>query len=348
MSFPKNLFLGCLLAFTLQTQACVRLPAISSEAAKAYNELQKYSPKNLNLRQIVESGTLPSTRAAYETEIAKNEANLFKKYEVMLQPGMINSVPVLTIIPSHIQEPEKVIVYVHGGAFVFLSARSGLSTSAPLASELGVRIIAVDYTLAPEMKMPEMRIQIRKVIQGLLDQGMAMQDIGFLADSAGAPLVVGAVQEFLESSPKEVGHFWAIALYSPWSDLRLLDDSVTRNATVDPLLRAKDYLEVAAQLALEDNSQITNPLNSVNLLKFDKRFPPTLIQVGDREILVDQALKLHSAMTTQSVKSRVQVFSGMWHVFQSTHPDLPESQDARAKVLNFFQANSSKRRLIPD
>ena len=45
-------------------------------------------------------------------------------------------------------------------------------------------------------------------------------------------------------------------------------------------------------------------------------FPPTLIQVGDHEILYDDSARLHQAMTAAGVRCRLEVSAGMWHVFQ--------------------------------
>jgi acetyl esterase/lipase len=257
-------------------------------------------------------------------------------YQLTVQQKNINSVSVLEVIPPQIKLPKKVIVYVHGGAFVFLSAKSGISTSGPIAFELGVKVIAVDYTLAPEKKLSEMRKEIQTVFQGLLDQGVQMKDVGILADSAGATIAVGAVQEFLEGFEQDVNPFWGMVFYSPWVDLRLIDPSLEKNDSVDPILRVKDYLEVAAQLVVENPSQFYEPLNSVVLLQVHQKFPPLLIQVGEQEILLDQSVHFYNHLTRQKHPSELQIFPKMWHVFQSTHPDLKESREARQKVQKFL------------
>ena len=45
-------------------------------------------------------------------------------------------------------------------------------------------------------------------------------------------------------------------------------------------------------------------------------FPPTLIQVGDHEILYSDSESLYQAMKRANVPCRLQVSEGMWHVFQ--------------------------------
>ena len=45
-------------------------------------------------------------------------------------------------------------------------------------------------------------------------------------------------------------------------------------------------------------------------------FPPTLIQVGDHEILYSDAASLGAALRQAQVPCRLEASAGMWHVFQ--------------------------------
>ena len=45
-------------------------------------------------------------------------------------------------------------------------------------------------------------------------------------------------------------------------------------------------------------------------------FPPTYIQVGDNEILLSDATSLHKKLVKENISVKIDVFKGMWHVFQ--------------------------------
>jgi acetyl esterase/lipase len=73
-----------------------------------------------------------------------------------------------------------------------------------------------------------------------------------------------------------------------------------------------------------------------------KGFPPLLIQVGDHEVLLDDAVRLAEAAKNQWVVQKLNVFPGAFHVFQAV-PGLPESDEALAEIGAFFK----KRVVVP-
>ena len=68
-------------------------------------------------------------------------------------------------------------------------------------------------------------------------------------------------------------------------------------------------------------------------------FPPVLIQVGSEEILLDDALRLHSRMKEAGVKARLSQFEGLWHVSQIHANLLSRSRRALEEVAGFIRAN---------
>ncbi|MCM1537561.1 MAG: alpha/beta hydrolase [bacterium] len=63
-------------------------------------------------------------------------------------------------------------------------------------------------------------------------------------------------------------------------------------------------------------------------------FPPTYIQVGDNEILLNDATQLHKNMIKANVSVKLDVFKGMWHVFQmSPFKTAYEAMDKNAEFI---------------
>ena len=63
-------------------------------------------------------------------------------------------------------------------------------------------------------------------------------------------------------------------------------------------------------------------------------FPPTYIQVGGNEILLDDSTALYRRMLKAGVAAKLDIFKGMWHVFQmSPFKNAHEAMDQVAAFL---------------
>ena len=107
--------------------------------------------------------------------------------------GKINQIPVLNIFPENWEENGKVIVYIHGGAFVIENARTSACVSVPLAHHTKTRVVSVDYTLAPHARWQTILDQVIAVITGLQEQGFSLGDIAVSGDSAGGAIAAGSI-----------------------------------------------------------------------------------------------------------------------------------------------------------
>ena len=122
-----------------------------------------------------------------------------------------------------------------------------------------------------------------------------------------------------------------LVLMSPWTDLTSSGDSHRTKAELDPVLDA-DYLErmitnYAPERDLED------PYISPLFGDFEG-FPPVYIQAGDNEVLLSDSEMLHQKMIQANVSAKLDVFKGMWHVFQMS--PLKTAYDAMEKNAEFI------------
>src|SRR2546428_467164 len=90
-----------------------------------------------------------------------------KRYEHTVRETSLGGVPVLDVRPKNWADNGKVLVYTHGGAHVMSSAASTLGRAVIAAHETGLRVISVDYTLAPFAKYDQMSDQVIAAIQAL-------------------------------------------------------------------------------------------------------------------------------------------------------------------------------------
>ena len=118
---------------------------------------------------------------------------------------------------------------------------------------------------------------------------------------------------------------------SPWTDLTSSGQTHQTRAELDPVLDAP-YLERMIENYAR-GQDLKNPLISPLFGNFTG-FPPTYIQAGDNEILLSDATMLHEKMIEENVSVKLDVFKGMWHVFQMS--PLKAAYDAMDKNAEFI------------
>ena len=65
--------------------------------------------------------------------------------------------------------------------------------------------------------------------------------------------------------------------------------------------------------------------------------PPTLIQVGTKEIFFSNSVRHYQALDQAGIEVKLDPYEGMWHVFQFSPWGMPESYLARKKMAAFLR-----------
>ena len=176
----------------------------------------------------------------------------------------LGDVNVLDIKPRDWRDNGKVLVYLHGGGYTLLSANSTLSTAATMANSTGLRVISVDYSLAPSSKWNQTIDEVISVIQALKEQGYSLNDIAMYGDSAGGGLVVGSV---LKMRDEGLG-IPVLVLWSPWVDLTGMGDTFFTLKNADPLPLLTPRLLLAYVVVYANPSDQKNPYVSPAVRQF--------------------------------------------------------------------------------
>jgi monoterpene epsilon-lactone hydrolase len=205
----------------------------------------------------------------------------------------------------------------------------------PVAADSGTRVVSIDYTRAPFAKWQEIVDQVIAVIEALVAAGHPLDKIAIFGDSAGGALAAGAVLKMRDNS---LGMPAAVVLWSPWSDITAAGDTYETLKDADPLLYWPQNLQnCAAAYASADDQQ--HPYVSPVYADYTLGFPPTLIQVGTKEIFLSDAVRHYQALDNADVSVTLDPYEGMWHVFQAFNPEMPESKLARKKMAAFLDKN---------
>lgn len=241
-----------------------------------------------------------------------------------------------------------VILYFHGGGYVFGSARSHRAMLAKLASLTGCRACLPDYRLAPEHPFPAALEDARAAYQGLLGQGCRPEDIVLGGDSAGGGLALALLHSLLSQGQTSPA---GVFCFSPLTDMTFSGSSLRSNARSDVVLPVCRVREVGQMYLREHGRQdpYVSPLFGVF-----KGASPVLLTVGDGEILLDDTCRMAQALERDCVDVTCDIRHNHPHVWPILGDWLPEAraslQDTAAFVRRVLDvaSNLTAETLPPD
>lgn len=226
---------------------------------------------------------------------------------------------------------DAVVLYFHGGGYVMGSLNTHQEVMSRISRACGASVLGVDYRLAPEAIFPAAVEDAVASFDWLIGQGISPGKVVFGGDSAGGGLTYATLVSLRDSGrPLPAGAF----SFSPWTDLTSSGDSMKTRAEADPMIEEALISSIAPLYYGEQDPSA--PLISP-LFADLTGLPPQLIQVGDAEVLLDDALRIADKARKDGCKVTHHVFDEAFHVFQAM-PQLPEAEEAMAEVGAFFKS----------
>jgi monoterpene epsilon-lactone hydrolase len=248
---------------------------------------------------------------------------------VMVRSAQAGGVHAEWIDPVDV-DPRKIILYLHGGGYCICSLDTHRGLAARLAIASRARLLSIDYRLAPENPFPAALEDALATCHWLLAQGIPGKQIAIGGDSAGGGLALATAVSLRDAGLALPA---ALFLLSPWTDLTFSGNSIQTRKKDDPIFTGEDnrFGFAPAYLGTHDPA---NPLISP-LFADLYGLPPTLIHVGNDEILLDDSIRLEEKLKASGVSARLDIWDGMWHVFQIFAPYVPEAQQAICQIGDF-------------
>lgn len=227
-------------------------------------------------------------------------------------------------------KPRHAILYLHGGAFVAGSPRTHRSITRALSAMTGATVLAPHYRLAPESPFPAQLEDCVTCYRQLLKEGFSPERIAIAGDSAGGNLTfMTAISAMKQGLPAPA----CLVMMSPAFSLRPLPNStgLERQAR-DPMIRMAWAEDVERALKVPADHPLADPL-AQDL----SRLPPSLTQVGDDEVLYDNAIWLAENATAAGRDVELEIYMKRWHVFQAHASLLPSSMHALQRQADFMK-----------
>lgn len=200
---------------------------------------------------------------------------------------------------------QGVILYLHGGGYACGDLEYSKAFASVLAVECGVRTLTIGYRLAPENPFPAALDDAMEAYAYLLQKGYCPEQIALCGESAGGGLCYGLCLRLMEVGMPLPGGVIAI---SPWTDLTMSGSSYEENKSIDPSM-TRELLEFYANAYTTD---LKDPHASPIFADLSQ-MPPSLIFVGDEEIMRSDSVDLHSKLLEAGRKSELVVTPQRWH-----------------------------------
>jgi acetyl esterase/lipase len=223
-------------------------------------------------------------------------------------------------------ERGRALLYLHGGAYVAGSPRTHGELAARISRATGMRAVSLDYRLAPEHPFPAAIEDAVAACRALREQGTAPRRMVIAGDSAGGGLALATLLALRDAGDPLPA---AAVLLSPWVDLEGTGESVRALAARDPIANVK-LITLGRTLYL-NGADPRHPL-AAPLHADLAGLPPLLIQVGTREVLLDDSRRLATKARAAGCDVTLEEFPEMIHVWQIFAPILEEGQRAIEKI----------------
>lgn len=231
---------------------------------------------------------------------------------------------VYTLAPDHY---DRIVLYIHGGAYVHNAADVHAQFCDLLATELNAKIVMPMYTLAPQGTWKDAYPLLHNIWDGLQKEGLP---VFLMGDSAGGGLALGFAEELVENGepmPQKM------VLLSPWVDITLTNPAIAQFEASDISLAVYGLVECGKMWAgtLNVNDRHVNPLHYDHF----EKLPDTLLFIGTAEIFHPDVVELYNKMIDAGVNAFLITGTGLYHVFP-VYTSTPESKQSRDIIACFL------------
>jgi len=288
------------------------------------------------------TGTLLERRAAMEAGAAGSPAPAGTTVTV----GELGGRPVEWINPDDLDaatdnttatdntDPRAtpVVLHLHGGGYCMGGHDTHRAFAGRMALDARARVAVPDYRLAPEHPFPAAIDDAVAAYRDLVATGHDPAKLAISGDSAGGGLAVATLLSLRDAGDPMPA---AAVLISPWADLTQSAECYERLDGLDPLL-TKDGLDEMAEAYLagtDPRDPRASPLFAPSL----KGLPPLCIEVGDQELLLDDATGLAALARRGGIDVSLTVWPDLTHDFQIFPAEIiPESDQSIAAISRFL------------
>ncbi|MBD5435312.1 MAG: alpha/beta hydrolase [Treponema sp.] len=293
----------------------------------------------------------------------KQEVEIFRrtideKFSCAILPNSVEcneqkfaEIPCDMLVPE-IYSLNKIMIYIHGGCFVGGSKKAWRSFCASLAAATSCRIVIPEFRLAPENAHPAALEDLQNVFRAVFteeqiacslnsEEEQALPEIIIAADGSGASQAMALILSLRERYRNCIKQ---VILFSPWLNFSANSQIIKNRKSRDEIL-AGECLKRSSEI-YANGENLESPLISPMFITAEslKNFPPVFIQIGSREILLEDAKEFQKIISEAGGVCQLDVWEDMIFMFQMADEFLAESHLAVERVGRLVRLQTE----IPD
>ena len=264
--------------------------------------------------------------------------NMTRRYCIKMSSETLSGVHVEIFTPDvgvAKKNKDKVLINLHGGAFIDGMQTISHLESIPISAVGRIKVISVDYRLAPEYKFPAGVDDVVEVYRSLLPT-YEPHNIGIYGCSAGALLTSQFIARLEYDGlplPGAIGMVCASSHGWHGGDSSCIAAGLIEGYPIDGVITNNIYLDTA-----DEKNPLVLPGSHPKVLA---KFPPSLLLGSTRDFALSSVVKAHSDLVRVGVTAELYVWEGLGHVFLYDS-EIPESREAYDVMVKFFARRLGK------
>jgi monoterpene epsilon-lactone hydrolase len=307
----------------------------ASELARL--ELARMQSQTPPYYAAINAGDIAAIRSLWdESETLPALEKACALYPVNIETATLGGIGAEIVTPAAGIAPQnrsRVLINLHGGGFIAGSHARALLEAVPIASVAQVKVVTLDYRLAPEHVFPAASEDIAAAYRALIAE-YRPENVGIYGCSAGGTLAAEAVAWFQKEKLPRPG---AIAMICSNAARMGIGDSMplgrALGVAVPQATKLRCYFD-----GTDPNNPLVSPCASPGVLS---AFPPTLLISASRDFFLSHTTHFHLQLVKAGVEAQLCVWDGLWHGF-TWSPELPESEEAYDIIAKFFARHLGK------
>ncbi len=247
-------------------------------------------------------------------------------------------------------DPDRRLLYIHGGAFTMGSPKSHRIITTKLSRMTGMSVLAIDYRLMPEHRRLDSLLDSQTAYRWILEHGPAgegpVSELVVAGDSAGGNLTLAVIAWARDEGLRAANA--AVAL-SPATDAAFTSPSLAANVATDhmlgPVFGRVTRLPRALTLWLSWLTYRVRPCDPRVSPVYGnlEGLPPTLVHASEAEMLLDDARRYVKKATAAGSEATLETWHHMLHVWHAFEHRLPEAKEAFEHIARFLELNAPPR-----
>ncbi len=244
--------------------------------------------------------------------------------------GPHGSLTVRVYRPQQLDAALPVIVFFHGGGFVFNRMEHYDPMCGKLAQATGHAVVSVDYRLAPESKFPVPVDEAIFAVQWMYDHaselGFDPSKMSVAGESVGGNLAAIVAQQAVQRGTFSIAYQILLNPLTDW-----VGDYESRRTYASGYFLETALLEYCAGHYLNSDAERTDPLASP-LYGDVAGVAPALIVTAEYDPLRDEGERYAQKLIENGIPVKLKRYSGMIHTFYALTDVFEDGHDVYSLI----------------